>query len=66
MPHDPSCPGGVLEVPDKIAACPENYVLGLDFPDTAVATPKGITNSVAADDEDFDSTASHTSFSTQV
>ena len=65
LPHDPSCPGGVLEVPDKIAPCPDNYALGLDFPETAVAVPKGVTDAVAADDENYDSAASQTSFSTQ-
>ena len=62
LPHDPTCPGGVLEVPDKIAPCPESYVLGLECPGTAVANPKGVT---AGEEEDYNSATSQTSFSTQ-
>ena len=62
LPHDPTCPGGVLEVPGRIASCPGDYVLGMQFPSTAVANPKGGT---ADDEENYDSAASQTSFSTQ-
>ena len=36
LPHESSCPGDVLEVPGKIAPCPVGYVLGIEFPESAV------------------------------
>ena len=66
LPHDPTCPGGVLEVSGKIAPCHDGYDLGMDFPGTAVQVPKGSTATKGTiDDEDYDSAASASSFSTQ-
>lgn len=60
LPHDPSCPGGVLEVPGKIAGCPTGYVPGMEHPESAVV-PKGKNGNT-----DDDSDGSQGSFSTQL
>ena len=66
LPHDPSCPGEVLEVPEKIASCPVGYVLGMEFPESAVeATGERIPKADKEVGEDSDSDDSQTSFSTQ-
>ena len=62
LPHDPTCPGGVLEVPGKIAPCPDTYVLGLEFPGTAVEHHSSAHD---VEDEDYDSATSRTSVSSQ-
>lgn len=66
LPHDPSCPGEVLEVPEKIASCPVGYVLGMEFPESAVeATGERIPKADKEVGEDSESDDSQTSFSTQ-
>ena len=61
LPHDPTCPGLVKEVPGKIAPCPAAYVLGTEFPESAVIPREGS----QLDDESYDSATSKTSFSSQ-
>ena len=63
LPHDLSCPGGVLNLPGKIAACPENYVLGMEFPDSAVVPMKIKKTRTEAESQESDD--SDKSFSTQ-
>ena len=58
LPHDPTCPGGVLEVPGKIAPCPVTYVLGLEVPETAIQQHA----SADVEDDAYDSATSRTSF----
>ena len=61
LPHDPSCPGSVDEVLGKIAPCPPGYVLGAEFPGSAVINLGGS----QADDDSYDSATYKTSISSQ-